>query len=283
MPKAVFMRASALLCILAVFASPAMAERKKTGERLDSLEARVDRLDKVLESQALMDMSIRIEELERELSTLRGENEQLNHELATLKNRQRELYLDVDRRIQELEAGVLVKTPPVQAPVDQATQTTGTPTPAAPAAGTVAAPAAGVAAAKGAPATPSPEEHAAYKEAFGLLKTGRYASAISAFRKFLNDYPQSGYASNAQYWLGEANYVSKDYKSAVTEFNKVLQQFPDSSKVPDASLKLGFTYYELEQWKKARETLTDVTKNYAGTTVARLADQRLKRMTREGH
>lgn len=280
MPKAVFLRGSALFLILAVFASPVAAERKKTGERLDSLESRVDRLDKVLESQALMDMSMRIEELERELSTLRGENEQLNHELSTLKSRQRELYLDVDRRIQELEAGVSVTSPPAQAPAGQAAPPTGSPT-AAPAAG-VAAPG-GVAAAKNAPATPSAEEHSAYKEAFGLLKTGRYASAISAFRKFLNDYPQSGYAANAQYWLGEANYVSKDYKSAVTEFSKVLQQYPDSSKVPDASLKLGFTYYELEQWKQARETLTGVTKNFSGTTVARLADQRLKRMTREGH
>ena len=130
---------------------------------------------------------------------------------------------------------------------------------------------------------PSTAEREAYQKAFDLLRGGRYDAAITGFRQFLKDYPKSGYAGNAQYWLGEAYYVSKDYPAAATEFQKVISGYPDSSKVGDARLKLGFTYYELGDWQKSRDALTAVVKNHPGTTVARLADQRLKRLQQEGH
>lgn len=129
--------------------------------------------------------------------------------------------------------------------------------------------------------TPAAEREA-YQKAFDLLRAGRYDAAITEFRQFLKDYPSSGYAANAQYWLGEAYYVSKDYPSAVREFQKVISAYPESNKVGDARLKLGFTYYELGEWAKSREALTAAVTNHPGTTVARLADQRLKRLQQEG-
>lgn len=267
------LRTGAALCALALFSQPALADRK-ANERIQSLEQRVDQLDRVMEGQALMEMSQRIDELQREVRELRGQNEQLNHDLDTLKGRQRELYLDVDRRMQEIEAGAAGTSAALisddagadPAAIPAAGQGAQSATPP----GSTAAPA-------------SAAEREAYKAAFALLKTGRYASAIESFRKFLSDYPKSSYAGNAQYWLGEANYVSKDYKTAVVEFNKVLKDFPASNKVSDARLKLGFTHYELEQWKQAQTILSGVEKDYPDTTVARLAGQRLARMKREGH
>lgn len=132
------------------------------------------------------------------------------------------------------------------------------------------------------PAPPTAAETEAYRRAFAQLRDGRYREAVAAFTQFLEGYPNSGYASNAQYWLGEAHYVSRDFRTALDEFRKVTDRFPQSNKAPDALLKLGFTQYELGEHAEARKTLTEVISRYPGTTVARLAEQRLRRMGEAG-
>ena len=62
-----------------------------------------------------------------------------------------------------------------------------------------------------------------------------------------------------------------------------MDRFPDSPKVPDALLKVGYTYYETKQWDLAREALTQVQEKYPDTTLARLAESRLRSMRMEGH
>jgi tol-pal system protein YbgF len=123
----------------------------------------------------------------------------------------------------------------------------------------------------------------AYRDAFMLLKQNEHEPAISAFEAFLINYPVTKYSANAQYWLGEANYVAKRYEIALQEFQKVLDIYPDSSKIPDARLKIGYTQYELEQWEEARATLGRLRAQLPDTKVAGLAQQRLERMDREGH
>jgi len=83
------------------------------------------------------------------------------------------------------------------------------------------------------------------------------------------------------YWLGEASYVNRDFKRAEHEFNQVLVQFPSHSKAKDAMLKIGFIQHENKKVKQAQQTLTNVVKSYPGTTVARLAEQRLEKMRLE--
>lgn len=123
----------------------------------------------------------------------------------------------------------------------------------------------------------------AYRDAFILLKQNQHESAILAFQEFLVNYPATKYSANAQYWLGEANYVAKRYDIALQEFQKVIDVYPDSSKIPDARLKIGYTQYELEQWIEARATLGRLRAQLPDSKVAGLAQQRLERMDREGH
>ena len=246
--------AVALLAGLA--AGPAAARmNKEERARFEELVNRVARLERLLESHTLQEMYLQLEELDRENRTLRGEVEELRHALDRLKQRQRELYLDMDKRLQALEAAGTAATA-VEAPEQ------GEP------AGTEAA---------------GQDEQAAYRAAFDLLKDGKYREAARAFGEFLQKFPQSPLAANAQYWLGEAYYGAKDYKQAIQEFEKVRTLYPDSPKVPDATLKLGYSYYALKRWKAARKALEEVVERFSGTSVARLAEQRLKRMRREGH
>jgi TolA-binding protein len=40
-------------------------------------------------------------------------------------------------------------------------------------------------------------------------------------------YPKSGYLPSALFWLGNAQYATRDYKEAVTNFRILLQAAPD--------------------------------------------------------
>jgi tol-pal system protein YbgF len=86
-------------------------------------------------------------------------------------------------------------------------------------------------------------------------------------------------AENAQYWLGEAYYVNHDYDSAAEAFRVVLKKWPDARKAPDALLKLGYTQVEQKQFSAARSTLAAVSQRYPGTEAAKLAADKLRRIS----
>src|SRR3569832_1713290 len=221
----------------------------------ESLDARVTKLERLPEGQALTDMLLRVQQMQQELQKLRGDLEVQTNEINGLKQRQRDLYLDIDRRLRQAA-------------------------PAASASGAAGAPG-GVASA---PVGGSPEqERAAYQQAFDKLKEGRYDEAITLFRGVLANYPNGKLSDNAQYWLGEANYVTRRYREAVDEFNKVIANYPQSPKVADALLKLGFSHYELGDWAKARESLEQVVARAPQSAGAARANSRLQKMKAEGH
>ena len=129
---------------------------------------------------------------------------------------------------------------------------------------------------------PQGDDRANYQAAFDLLKDGKYPEAIGGFKQFLTTFPTSVLADNAQYWLGEAHYVTKAYPDALRDFRTVLEKYPDSRKTPDALLKIGFCNYELKNWPEARSALSQVVQRFGDTTAARLASQRLAKMDGEG-
>lgn len=133
--------------------------------------------------------------------------------------------------------------------------------------------------------TAIPDEHKAkaeYNQAYKAL-VNNPASAVPAFRAFLDKYPSHELAANAQYWLGEALYAQKDYAGATTEFMVVLKKHKSSPKAPGAALKLGYSFYELKQWDFARRTLEDTIRFFPDSNAATLAKHRLEKITAEGH
>jgi tol-pal system protein YbgF len=225
--------------------------------KLNDLEGRVMRLERSMANEVAV--SQHVDEMQASLRELQGRIEELEHSNEALTKRQRDMYADLDKRL-----GGNGSVPGA----------------AAGAAAGGAAGAAGADAAAGAAANngPSSTEQAVYAQAFDALKAGSYSTAITGFKDFLGTYPQSSLADSAQYWLGEAYYVSNDYDAAGAAFRAVLKKWPDSRKAPDALLKLGYTQYAQKQYPAAKATLTDVTKKYPGTDTAKLAADRLKRI-----
>ncbi len=280
-----------LVAVALMLVSTIVVADKATDAKVNALDARMQRIERVVDNQALLNMAQRIEALQREVQELRGENERLVHEINTLKIRQREQYLDIDRRLQSSTSVPGTASIPASSGVSvtntegmQSQDVTQSPPTSLPPSATSTSSQIETTTSGTTVATVASSDAAQdYKNAFTLLKQGKYDDSIVAFGSFLQTHPDSKYAANAQYWLAEANYVSKRYPQALSEFSKVVNKYPASSKVADARLKLGFTHYELGQYEEARVELTRLRAQFPNSTVASLAQQRLERMSREGH
>lgn len=307
-----------------------------------TVEGRLAKLERTLNNRGLLDLLQTVERLQSEVQRLRGQIEEQNYAIDQLRKTQRDTYVDIDQRLQNLsgqsggmritdanappplttvmpgEAQAIAGTTPpsnlelreaggdgeaLPRDVDQMAAATAAAagTPAAPAAtaaaaGTSAAAAVNPAAAAGTPdaavdtqvavvSRPSiaPQgptidneaSEAAYHDAFNLLKAGEYDESIAAFTDFLVQFPNSQYADNAQYWLGETYYVKREFEPALVEYRKLIDTYPASKKRSHAMLKIGYSYHELGQVDQARAVLEDLRNRYAGTTAARLAEERI--------
>lgn len=249
--------------------------------QLKTLNEDMSRLGRLIDNRAMLDMIQQVDEISEEVGLLRGEIEIQGKDINEIKKRQRELYLDIDRRLRDIESGATaaaptgqIKLPQVdstassggqQTPSIEPTTTTQTTTPAP------------------VPSVTQSEEKAAYQTAFDALKEGRYKKAKTELKAFLEKFPNSSYAGNAQYWLGEAHYVTRNFEQGIIEFEKVINNYPSSNKLPDAMLKLGYTFYELKQFPQAKAILQDLRDRFPQSTAARLATKRLDRIRKEGH
>ena len=254
--------------ILACFLlGSACAGASETSNRLTDVEQRLDRLEQSAGSnQGLLQLSARIDTLEQQLRDLRGQVEELQNSNEQLRKQQRDLYADLDRRITALQGASSASSGSYAGPGASS--------------GPVSVPASGSSGVAGGGSTGAGPgdaggDQAAYTRAFDALKNNDYDSAISRFKDFLRQYPQSVLAGNAQYWMGEAYYVTRDLDDAAASFRAVGDQYPKSSKVPDALLKFGMTQIDQQHLSDGRLTLTQVVQRYPGTDAAKLATSRL--------
>ncbi len=255
--------------------------------KLNDFDSRLGTVERVVSNQSLVDMSRRLDTLEAQLRELRGTSEVLQNGSEALRKQQRDLYADLEKRIARMEAampgGGVASGAAAGAGggsgAEAGNAAAGSTVAAGGGAGSAEVAArTGSAAASGAEPTTPIDDQAAYARAFDQLKSGEYRAAVTQFQNFMKSYPQSSLLDNAQYWIGEAYYVTRDYDMAAKAFRAVGEHFPSSRKAPDALLKLGFTQYEQKHLSDARATLTDVVQRFPGTDAARLASERLQKL-----
>jgi tol-pal system protein YbgF len=215
--------------------------------KLNELDTRLQRIERA--NQSVVDMAQKLEASQAEIRTLRGRIDEIQNNEEGLKRQQRELYSDLDKRLTAATAGGA-----------------GSDGGASPGAGGSAA-----------------TEQAAYSQAFDALKASNYPAAIAGFNSFLQTYPNSPIAENAQYWLGEAHYAKGEYDQAAQSFRTVGERWPNSRKSPDALLKLGFSQIEMKRYADARVTLADVTRKFPDSDAAKLAAERLRKIPADAH
>ena len=202
---------------------------------------------------------MQLQQLQQEVQQLRGLLEEQQNEIQRLKQESLERYQELDRRM----AG----------------------NPTAPAANNSASGAINAAVAPVMPAQipvassePSDpaKEKLFYEAAFDQIKARDFAKAGQAFSGFLRKYPNSQYAGNAQYWLGEVNLAQGDLPAAAQAFAQVSKLYPDHPKVPDSLYKLGDVELRQGNTAQAKTILQQVVTQFPGSSAAQLAQRDLK-------
>jgi tol-pal system protein YbgF len=189
---------------------------------------------------SLLELLNQIDGLKSEQARLRGTLENLLRELSEIQLKQKDILQSVDARLNRFE--------PVKIVLD------------------------------GLEFQAEPAEKKQYDNALAVFRTGDFAAAQSSLLGFLLSYPSSGYASSALFWLGNAQYASRDYKSAIRNFNSLLTRDPSHQRAPEAMLSVANCQLELKDSKAARKTFADLIKAYPQTEAASAATERLAKL-----
>lgn len=217
-------------------------------EQLASLERKLDSVNRGQVSRQRQ-----LDELQNEVNELRGITELHTHQLGQVLERQRELYQELDRRVTEALKSTQQSIP-----------------------STIAVPNTGSAAIPNVQYSSDLTENEAYDRAVNMvLKEKRYEQAIPAFKSFNEKYPNSTYAANAHYWLGQLLFNKNELVEAEKEFNIVIEQYKDSNKRADAMLKLGMVAQKQSNNSKAISVYQQLISEYPSSTAAQLAQPRL--------
>ena len=206
-------------------------------------EARFDQ-----QAKAQLDLASQIQRQVEEIARLRGQIETLNYELETAKKRQQDFYLDLDTRLRKFEASASANA--TVAPENGANSK---------------------------PAADPGKETQDYEAALNQFKAGKYKEAAAGFGAFVQKYPDSSLAPNAQYWLGNAWYAQRDCKRAIEAQSVVTTKYADSAKAPDAWLAIATCQQEMGNPTGNRRSLETVLTKYPGTPAADTARERLKK------
>lgn len=190
--------------------------------------------------RSLLELQGQIELLRSDLAKQRGQSEQLTREVAEIQRRQKDLSLGVDERLRKFE--------PVKVTVD------------------------------GREFTADPAESRDFDSALAIFRKGEFDTAQTELVAFVKRYPQSGYNPSALFWLGNAQYATRNYKEAVINFRALLSLAPGHTRVPEAMLSIANCQVELKDPKSARKTLEDLLRLYPQSEAAQAAKDRLTRL-----
>jgi tol-pal system protein YbgF len=241
------LRAAAAACVAGIaFASmPAHAglfDDDQARQAILDLRAKTDSLSTQLSAaqRTILDQSNKIDQLNQQVATLRGQNEDMANQLATVQKQEKDYYTDLDTRLKKFE--------PQQETVD------------------------------GMQGTVQPGETDSFNAASEQFRNGDFKNAATSFRSFIAKYPQSPYQPTAQYWLGNALYALKDYKGSTAVWQNVVKNYPQHPRAPEALLAIANNQMEQGQKAAAKRTLEQIVSQYGSSDVAQQAQSKLSQL-----
>lgn len=215
-------------------------------QKLDTAQLRnAEELRKVNEDTAqlrrsLLELSNQIDALRNESAALRGQNEKLTRDVADIQRLQKDIAQGVDERMRKFE--------PAKVNVD------------------------------GREFVAEPAERQDFETALAALRKSDFAAAQSGFVALIKQYPQTGYRSSALFWLGNAQYASRNYKEAITNFRSLVTADPQHLRAPEALLSIANCQGELKDAKSSRRTLEELLKSYPQSEAAGVAKERISKI-----
>jgi tol-pal system protein YbgF len=112
--------------------------------------------------------------------------------------------------------------------------------------------------------------------AYNDYSRGADALALSEFRQYVETYPDSELADNAEYWIGEILYAQKNYQDAADAFIHVFDINPKGDKAAIALYKRALALAEMGRRDEAVAQLNAIIKAYPKRRESEMAKQRLQ-------
>lgn len=122
-------------------------------------------------------------------------------------------------------------------------------------------------------AAPPPRE--LYSQAYADYARGNFDLSIQGFQEYLKNYPQTDFADNAQYWIGECLYGKAQFADAIEAWDVMLRDFPASDKLPDAHVKKAMALDKLGRKRDAANAYRFVIEKFPNSSAARIARDKM--------
>lgn len=190
--------------------------------------------------RGMLDLQNQLELVRAELARMRGQDEQLQRDMAELQKLHKDSTQSLDERLRRFE--------PVKVQVDAQEFLA------------------------------EPGERRDFEAALGGFRRGDFAAAQSEFTELLGRYPKTGYRQSALFWLGNAQYAQRAYKDALGSFRALVALAGGHARVPEAMLAIANCQLELKDVKSARKTLEDLIGAFPASDAATAAKERLARL-----
>lgn len=190
--------------------------------------------------RSLVDLQNQIEAQRAEVASLRGQLEQQQRDIKELQRRVTDQARGIDERLRSME--------PMKVTVD------------------------------GREFVAEATERRDFEAALGLFKKGDFAGVQPVWVDFLRRYPQSGYRTPALFWLGNAQYATRDYKEAIQNFRLLLSGDSTHVRAAETLLSIANCQTELKDLRGARKTLDDLVKAHPQSEAAGAARERLSKL-----
>jgi tol-pal system protein YbgF len=213
--------------------------------RASAAEDALSKMDAAHKQQtsALLDLQTLIETQNADMRKLRGQIEELVHNLQDAEKRQKDFYVDLDgrlRRFESADSASVEKNNSVKNKADD-----------------------------------SVNENRALEAALGFYKAEKFQDAIIAFQGFLGAYPKSVHTANVRYWAGNAYYMLKDYKSSLENFQVIANKFDTYPKIAEVLFSIADCQELLNDNEAAKLTLKQISTKYPNSEAAAKAKKEL--------
>ena len=244
------------MCIVTAQASAGLFNDDDARAQIRQLEVRLDLLEKAnirledankQQNSSMLDLLTQMESLNQELRRLRGQSEELEHNLQDAKNRQKDFYVDLDTRMRHFEAA--------EAATQSAT--------------------AQQAADKSVVEDVEAIENSAYEVVYANYKAANYHKVLESSKEFLKKFPNSTRVPNVYYLMGDAYFSLDEFKKSLASYQVVVSKYESSTNVPDAWLNIASCQQQLKDLVSAKKTLKLLISKYPDSKAAKKAKQRL--------
>ena len=202
----------------------------------------------------------KLNKLEEEIANLSNNIDQNTYELQRIEDANQLRYMDLDKRIHQLETLILLSNED-----DNQEQIASGDLDENPLSGLVAN-------------DESEEEFLLWSNSLKLIENSRYSEAAENLRLLILSFPQGEYTNEAYFYLGDIYFQQQMYQDSIETFNSLLNNFPENNRTPESIFKLGLNFLRLEDELAAISNFNNVIQNYPESSAAILSKEELVKL-----